>query len=545
MKGSRLVAKNRQQRPSASDCDANLKQFLGPLQSHYDFIVCGSGSSGSVIARRLAEEKSVAVLLIEAGESDASDTVLVASQWPMNLGSDRSWDYTSQPNPHLNYRTFPIDAGKTLGGGSSINVMTWARGHKNDWDFFASKVNDSAWGYDSVRDIYCRVEDWHGAPDPGVRGQGGPLYIEPAQNPNPIAPALLEAAALAGIPTFSGHNGRMMEEPGGASFLESCLHDGRRQSIFRSYVGPVIGQSNLTIAIRTQVSRILFDGTRAVGIEVIRNGSTSKVYADGEVILCLGAIQTPKVLMQSGLGDKTALQQHGIDVVQHLPGVGQNYQDHVAMDVVWEYREPLEPRNSMCEALLFSGSDAARISPDIQGVGVEVPLASAENAKHYGLPAEGWGFFGGNVRPKSRGHLQLTGPEPTDPIEIYGNDLSHPEDLKIALASIDLFREIGNSKPMQRFTKREVMPGPLRGPEMEQYIRNGARTFYHQSCTAKMGLDEMSVVDGALRVYGTSNLRVADSSIMPRVTTGNTMAPCVVIGEKAADLLKSEHHIST
>ena len=214
------------------------------------------------------------------------------------------------------------------------------------------------------------------------------------------------------------------------------------------------------------------------------------------------------------------------------------------MDVTWEYREPLPPRNTMVEALLFARSNPGLMSPDVQGVAIEVPLSSPENAKRYLLPTAGWGFFGGNVRPKSRGYLQLTGPKPTDSIEIFGNDLSHPDDMKAALASIELFRTIGNSKPMQEFAQREVMPGPLSEPDMEQYVRNAARTFYHQSCTAKMGTDEMSVVDGALRVYGSSNLRIADASIMPRITTGNTMAPCVAIGERASDLLKVEHRIS-
>lgn len=524
--------------------EAVVRKFAEPLKAHYDFIVCGSGSSGSVVARRLAEDKSVSVLLLEAGEDDEAETVAVAAKWPMNLGSERSWNYTSQPNSNLHGRTFPIDAGKTLGGGSSINVMSWAQGHKSDWDFFAAEAGDPAWGYDAVRKIYCRIEDWHGQRDPGVRGEGGPVYLEPAQDPNPIAAALLEAAAMVGLPTFPGHNGRMMEGGGGASLLESCLRDGRRCSIFRSYIYPCLHQDNLSVTVRTRVRRVLFEGTRAVGVEVVREGRTQQIFADREVILSLGAIQTPKVLMQSGVGDKTVLERHGITVVQHLPGVGQNYQDHVAMDVVWEYREPLQPRNSLCEAVLFAKSEPGLGGPDIQGVGVEVPLASRENGERYTLPAAGWGFFGGNVRPKSRGFLRLTGADPDDPIEIHGNDLSHPDDVKTALASVELFREIGNSKAMQPFTRREVMPGPLRGPEMEQYVRDAARTFYHQSCTAKMGTDEMSVVDGALRVYGISGLRIADGSILPRVTTGNTMAPCVVIGERAGDLLRREHGLA-
>ncbi len=523
--------------------DEYLRKISAPLKPRYDFIVCGSGSSGSVVARRLAEDSTVSVLLLEAGEDDQADSVSVAMQWPLNLGSERSWKYTSEPNQALNGRTIPIDAGKTLGGGSSINVMTWARGHKSDWDFFAAEANDSGWGYDSVKEIYRRVEDWHGAPDPERRGQGGPLYIEPAQDPNPIAAALLNAAALSGIPTFAGHNGTLMESADGASLLESCLHDGKRQSVFRSYVYPYIGRSNLSVAVRTKVTRILFEGDRAIGVEMLHKGRTQQVLAGSEVVLSLGAIQTPKVLMQSGVGDRVALERHGISVVQHLPGVGENYQDHIALDVVWEYREPLQPRNSMAEAAIFARSHSDLSSPDIMGVGVEVPLSSKENQTLYCLPSAGWGLFGGNLHPHSRGHLALTGPNHTDPIQIHGNDLSHADDLKAAFASVELFREIGNSRSMEPFTKREVMPGPLGRPEMENYIRNAGRTFYHQSCTAKMGTDDMSVVDAKLKVYGIRNLRIADGSILPRITTGNTMAPCVVVGERAADLLKREHTV--
>ncbi len=515
--------------------------FETTLKNEYDFVVCGSGSSGSVVARRLAEDPNVTVLLLEAGEHDVADTVSTAIRWPENLGTSRSWNYVSAPNPHLNGRTMRIDAGKTLGGGSSINVMSWVRGHKGDWDFFAAEANDPAWSYGSILEIYRRIEDWHGPHDPDFRGRGGPVYVEPARDPNPITSAMLEAAESLGIPVFPSHNGRMMEGTGGTAIMESCIRDGSRRSIFRSYLEQQLTQSNLAVATLARVDRVLFQRDRAIGVEVLRRGRREKVMARAEIILSLGAIQTPKVLMQSGIGDKRDLERLGIPVVRHLPGVGQNYQDHVAMDVVWEAPEPLTPRNSMAEAILFTRSSPSLASPNIEAVQVEVPLASEENAKRYTLPAAGWGLFGGNVRPKSTGHLELTGPDPSDPITIHGNDMSHPDDLEVAMASVELFRELGNAKPLQPFVKREVMPGPLHGRAMEEFVRNAARTFYHQSCTAKMGTDEMSVVDGKLRVHGIGNLRIADASILPRITTGNTMAPCVVIGERAADILRSTH----
>src|SRR6202011_1839340 len=198
----------------------NQHKLTAELKPRYDFIVCGWGSSGSVVAGRLAENPDVSVLLLEAGGSDDVPCVMEANQWHLNLGSERDWGFVGQPNPHLNGRSIPLGMGKVLGGGSSINVMAWSRGHKNDWDFFASEAGDNAWNYESVLDIYRRIEDWHGVPDPDYRGTGGPVYVEPAPDPHPIAPAALEAARSVGIPTFENQNGRIMACNGGASIID-------------------------------------------------------------------------------------------------------------------------------------------------------------------------------------------------------------------------------------------------------------------------------------------------------------------------------------
>src|SRR6266404_6719894 len=512
----------------------NQAKLTSELRPHYDFIVCGSGSSGSVVARRLAENPDVTVLLLEAGGSDDVPSVRESCQSLLNLGSERDWGFRAQANPHLNGRSIPMSMGKVLGGGSSINWMAWARGHKNDWDYFASEAGDPAWNYESVLNSYLRIEDWHGAPDPKYRGTGGPVFVDPAPNPNPIAPAMLDGARSVGIPTFENQNGRMMEGSGGASIIDLLARDGKRMSVFRAYVFPYMDRPNLTVLTHALVTRLTFDGKRATCVEITYDGKTHRIEAGIEVILSLGAVQTPKVLMQSGIGDQVELQRLGIPVVQHLPGVGQNFQDHPGIGCIWEYQKPLAPRNNAGEATFFWKSNPSLDTPDIQTIQAEIPFASAEMLARYDVPAGSWSMFAGIVRPKSRGRIRLTGPNPMDAVQIETNMMSHPDDVKAAIGGVQLCREIGNSAVFRPFVKREVMPGNLKGAELENFIRDSVVTYWHQTCTAKMGRDSMSVVDAQLKVYGIENLRIADGSIMPRVTTGNTMAPCVIIGERAA-----------
>jgi choline dehydrogenase len=521
----------------------NQAKLTSELRSHYDFIVCGSGSSGSVVARRLAENADVSVLLLEAGGSDDVSSVMEAGQWPANLGSERDWAFQAQPNPYLNGRAIPMNMGKVLGGGSSINLMAWSRGHKNDWDYFAAEADDLAWNYESVLKIYRRIEDWHGAPDPEYRGTGGPVFVQPAPDLSSVAPAMLEGARSVGIATFENQNGRMMEGAGGSSILDLRVRDGKRQSVFRSYTFPHMSRPNLTVLAHALVTRITFEGKRATGVECICDGKTLRISAGHEVVLSLGAIHTPKVLMQSGIGDEAELQRFGIPLVQHLSGVGQNFQDHPGIGCVWEYQKPHAPRDNTGETTFFWKSDSSLDGPDIQTIQAGIPFAAPEMLAKYNVPAGSWTMFPGIVRPNSRGRIRLTGPSPMDPVQIETNMMSHPDDLKAAIASVQLCREIGNSAALRPFAKREVMPGNLKGAELENFIRDSVVTYWHQTCTAKMGRDSMSVVDADLKVYGIENLRVADGSIMPRVTTGNTMAPCVIIGERAGEILRADHKL--
>src|SRR5246500_1837102 len=417
---------------------ANQTKLTSELKPHYDFIVCGSGSSGSVVARRLAENPDVSVLLLEAGGSDEGPSGTDAARWVENLRTERDWKFVGQPNPHLKGRSMPLSMGKVLGGGSSINGLGWARGHKNDWDFFASESGDTAWNYESVLNIYRQIEDWQGAPDPTRRGTGGLFFVQSAPAPNPIAPAMVEGARSIGMPTFDSNNGRLMEDGGGASIIDVNVRDGKRLSVFRTYVFPYMARPNLTVLTHALVTKITLEGKRATGVEIAFDGKIQRITAGLEVVLSLGAMHTPKVLMLSGIGDQAELQRLGISVVQHLPGVGQNFQDHFGIGCVWEYRQPLAPRNNGGEATFFWKSNPAFDTPDLQVCQIEVPFCSAETAARFNPPAASWTLYGAVVRPKSRGRIRLTGPNPDDPIQIEANTLSHPDDMKAAVAHVEL-----------------------------------------------------------------------------------------------------------
>lgn len=501
---------------------------------HYDFIICGAGAAGSVVAGRLAENPEVRVLLIEAGGDDDVPEVMQPGQWPMNLGTARDWNFTSAPNPHLNDRSIPLNMGRVLGGGSSINVGLWARGHRNDWEDFAFESGNPAWSYQSVLKIYRRIENYHGTVDPLRRGSSGPVYVSPARDAQPIAHALLRAAREAGIPTFDNPNGEMMEGLGGAAINDLIVKDGRRNSIYRAYVHPRKCQSNLTVLTDTTVSRLLFNGRRVVGVEAVHSGRVERYTADREVVLSLGAVNTPKVLMQSGIGPEKELRRHDIPVIGHLPGVGENHQDHVSFAVIFEYERPQPVGHGGSEATLYWSSDSTMHLPDMFHCQVEFPVPSSETAS-MGVPMHGWTMFAGLAHPKSRGRITLSGPNVSDAPVIHANTLSHPDDLRSALQNIELVRDLGSRAAFRGLVKGESLPGRLSGRMLEDYARNAAVTYWHQSCTAKMGRDPMSVVDGNLKVYGIDGLRIADASVMPHVTSGNTMAPCVVIGERAAE----------
>ena len=518
----------------------NQARLTAALRPGYDFIVCGAGSSGSVIARRLAENADVQVLLLEAGGSDDAEAVLDPALWPTNLGGERDWGFRAEPNPHLNGREIPMSMGKGLGGGSSINVMVWARGHKSDWEYFASEAGDRRWGYDNVLGIYRRIEDWKGNPDPAYRGTGGPVWVQPASSPSPLALAMLDAARELDIPVFDHPNGRMMEQEGGAAITDMLVRDGRRQSLYRAYVHPWLDRPNLTVLTGALVQRVVFQGTRAIGVELVQGGRTMTIGARTEVVLSLGALQTPKILMHSGIGERRELERFGIPLVQNLPGVGRNLQDHVSFGCTWALSEPLAPRNSGSEATMYWKSRPDLDAPDLLFCQVEFPVPSERTALR-GVPTHGWTMFAGLAHPESRGRLRLQSADPTAALAIDANFLSDARDMTAASSCIELCRALGNAQAFRPFVTSEAMPGDVKGEDLDAYIRDAAVTYWHQSGTARMGRGDLSVVDATLRVYGVSGLRVADGSIMPRVTTGNTQAPCAIIGERAAEMMREDH----
>ena len=349
---------------------------------------------------------------------------------------------------------------------------------------------------------------------------------------------MVDGAAAIGIPAFADLNARLMEAPGGCAIVNVAIKDGRRHSVFANYLQPILDRPNITVLINAAVQKLALDGTTAAGVVVRVGGGTRTISANREIILSSGAINTPRILMLSGIGDEIVLKSAGVPVVHKLSGVGKNFRDHVLLaGCVWEYKTPLPPRNCIGECTFFWKSDTALDTPDLQPFQNEVPYASEVTAGQFGMPEAGWSILPGLVRPESHGTVAIRSGDPTESPVIDASFLSEPKDVEALVRCVELCREIGNGAEMRPFVKREVMPGPLKGKALEAFVRDAATTFFHQSCTCRMGQDEGAVVDSELKVRGIDRLRIADGSIMPRVTTGNTMMPCVIIGERMGEIL--------
>ena len=519
---------------------ANQVERARKLQRSYDYIVVGTGSAGSALVGRLAAARpNASILVIEAGDWDTAPSVMDPSVWFTNLGTERDWKDVAIPSSSTNDRAIPEHMGKVVGGGSSINATIWVRPFKNDLDHWAAESGDPAWGYEHGLSIYRRVENWQGKPDARYRGQGGPMWCQPAANPHPAAPAMLAACRSLNLPVLDDQNGAREEGSGGFALMNQIIREGRRQSVARSYLYPVLSRKNVTLLVNTQVDRLTFAGNRATGVEIGSASGARRIQARSEVILCSGGINTPKLLMLSGIGDEAQLRAHGIKTVVHAPEVGQNFQDHILHGgCIWEPKEHIPHRNSAANAAGFVKSQASLASPDVNLVQIELPYASDVLGKRYAPPNTSWALCAGLVAPKSRGEIRLKSANPADRPIVDARFLSHPDDVKALAYGIELARDIGNSAAMSAFVKREVAPGQkLSGQDMDNFVRDGATTYFHQAGTCRMGKDSKAVVDAKLRVNGIKNLRIADSSIMPRIASVATMASCVLIGERMAEIL--------
>ncbi len=507
--------------------------------TEFDVIICGAGTSGSVIARRLTENRDIKVLLLESGDKSYTPTITEAVRWPENLASDHDWMFHAEGEPGLGGRSLLMSMGRVVGGSSSINAMIWARGHKEDWDHYAEESGDPSWNYENILKIYQRIEDYRGNADT-ERGSQGPVKVFQPADPHPVAPALVEAAASVGIPTFANPNGLMMQERNGAAISDVRADGKTRITIYDSYLRPVDHRENLTLLTNANVHRVVVHNGRATGVDVLVEGKLQRFRASEHVVLCSGAINTPRILLQSGIGNSEEIRRFGIDVVNHLPGVGENLQDHICFPSIFQFKSEMPARGNGSEATLYASIGSECASPDVIMCQGEFPICSPELAHANDIPANAWSLVAGLARPHSRGQVKLRQADPLSDILLRLNTLSHPDDVRLAKQIVELCRDIGDQPALRSLTQRQVLPGGKYGSDIDEFVKLSGVPFWHQTCTAKMGRDEMSVVDSRLKVYGIENLTVADGSIFPRIPTGNTMAPCVIVGERAADILQQD-----
>lgn len=521
-----------------------------------DYVIVGAGSAGCALAYRLAEA-GLQVIIVEHGGSDAGPFIQMpaALSYPMNMGL-YDWGLKTEPEPHLGGRVLVTPRGKVIGGSSSINGMVFVRGHARDFDHWA-EAGAAGWSYADVLPYFKRMESWHGGGDDSpFRGDDGPLHITRGPRSNPLHPAFNEAARQAGYEVTDDYNGEKQE---GFGAMEATIWRGRRWSAANAYLRPALKRPNCRL-VRALARRVVIAGGRATGVEVERGGKVEVISARAEVILSASSINTPKLLMLSGIGPAAHLAQLGLPVVADRPGVGANLQDHLEIYMQFASLQPVtlyKYWNLLGKALIgaqwlftktglgasnqfesagFIRSAAGIDYPDIQYH--FLPIAVRYDGK---AAANGHGFQAhvGPMRSKSRGAVTLRAPDPKAPPVIRFNYMSHPDDWAEFRACVRLTREIFAQPAMAPFVKQEIQPGTTAetDAEIDAFIREHAESAYHPCGTARMGRrdDPMAVVDPEARVIGVEGLRVADSSVFPRITNGNLNAPSIMTGEKVAD----------
>jgi choline dehydrogenase len=496
-----------------------------------DVIVVGAGSAGSVLVRRLVDAGR-RVVLLEAGGHDTNPAI----HDPARLGeiwhSADDWDYFTVPQAHAADRRLHLPRGKVLGGSHALNAMIWVRCAPQDFDHWASLGNEG-WGWDDVLPVYKSIENWHGTPSE-LRGTDGPLDVT-TYDLAPIQQSIIDAAVQSGVPENPDYNGERLD---GVSKEQVTVRDGKRLNTWLAYVQPVIDSPLLDVRTGAWVHRVLVEGTHVIGVEYEQEGALHQVYAD-ETVLSAGAIDSPRVLLRSGIGPADDLRELGFDVVVDSPGVGRNLHDHLLSPVIFSTERRIDPPaagNGVTETHLFARSRPDLELPDTQPIHFSVPMYEPW------MTGPEWGFtlMGGIVAPKARGRLTLAGSDPHAEVLIDIDALGHDDDLAALVWSVRQVREIGRAAALaEGWGATELYPGPDVDDDeaLRDYVRRTAITYHHQVGTCKMGVDELAVVDPRLRVRGVTGLTVADASIMPRITTGNTNAPAVLIGEKAAEFL--------